>query len=349
MTTSLLNQLPAIYAHLLPPVFSAPIPQESYANCRSCHMCEPSPVPSTHIPFSVASKCCTFPPIIPNYLVGAYLADDPSRTLDDVSMPGRHVTPLGAFPNAESLIQYTRILPDGFGRDSSTICPFYQNGDCGVWGYRNAICSTYQCKHVKGIRGKRFWEAVRDFLQCIEGLLADYCAHDLGISPTYLTHASVDFFVTSQLAVAHGTMAPPTDDDWGDWSPKKADFYRACAQRVRTLSAEALAGFGPHRYAITHANLMDAYTDMTTPTLPLYLKKNPRVTHIPFDDTASFFQIDYLLKMPAVVWPLLDYFDGATPVDRALSRANADLGICVETDYIQHLFEQQLLVPLLNG
>src|SRR5690349_17121148 len=78
----ILDDLPALYAHLLPAFFQEPVPEETKATCSRCSMCEGNcqdavaPVDGKSRFFNPNTKCCTYFPKLPNYLVGALLSDD---------------------------------------------------------------------------------------------------------------------------------------------------------------------------------------------------------------------------------------------------------------------------------
>src|SRR4051812_26313941 len=68
--------LPPVYQPFFDKFFDRPKVDEPRATCDNCAMCdkgEPSPVPMEY--FKPELKCCTYHPQLPNYLVGAILAD----------------------------------------------------------------------------------------------------------------------------------------------------------------------------------------------------------------------------------------------------------------------------------
>ncbi len=116
--TTLLHLLPEIYKKLLPPLFSKPIPVEQYSDCNNCAMCKEDTNSTSQKYFSKKTKCCTFKPIIPNYLIGGILHDSTqhpgvSQWVDQ----NRQTFPLGIFPTNDDFIKYDDILPDQFGRE----------------------------------------------------------------------------------------------------------------------------------------------------------------------------------------------------------------------------------------
>src|SRR3954454_5365908 len=68
--------LPVLYRPLLPAFFDTEAPAEEKATCGSCAMCPPPGAEGDGAYFRPDVKCCTYHPRLPNYLVGALLADD---------------------------------------------------------------------------------------------------------------------------------------------------------------------------------------------------------------------------------------------------------------------------------
>ena len=105
--------------------------------------------------FSPKTKCCTFKPIVPNYLVGGILTESKTKTkIHSYVELGNKITPLGYFPSTQELQDYAAIIPDKFGIEESVQCELLDNGNCSIWQHRNNICSTYFCHYFKGIHGK---------------------------------------------------------------------------------------------------------------------------------------------------------------------------------------------------
>src|SRR5262245_12128098 len=80
--TRLLDTVPEFYQRFLPDLFQQQVTHEAKATCDTCAMCESScntpvrPVDGTNHFFRPDTKCCTYHPRLPNYLVGAILSDD---------------------------------------------------------------------------------------------------------------------------------------------------------------------------------------------------------------------------------------------------------------------------------
>src|SRR5689334_16917323 len=77
MSASIRDTLSTSHRRVLPAIFDRPSVPESRATCDDCAMCHKggaSAGPVVH--FEPDVKCCTYQPALPNFLVGAILADD---------------------------------------------------------------------------------------------------------------------------------------------------------------------------------------------------------------------------------------------------------------------------------
>src|SRR2546423_8454859 len=79
------RQLPVLTTSRLPPLYAAwmeqwlagPIRHETNATCDDCAMLSGgAETNSAEMFFNPETKCCTYVPMLPNYLVGRILADD---------------------------------------------------------------------------------------------------------------------------------------------------------------------------------------------------------------------------------------------------------------------------------
>jgi len=76
---AILDSLPVLYADLFPDFFRKEVPAETKATCAWCAMCPSSAsgavesVDGVSRLFRPDTKCCTYYPKLPNYLVGAIL------------------------------------------------------------------------------------------------------------------------------------------------------------------------------------------------------------------------------------------------------------------------------------
>ncbi len=345
MITTLFQQLPDIYRALLPDIFSRDIPIELYADCQNCNMCKPNAIASNQLFFSEKTKCCTFHPIIPNYLVGCILAESEKTLIHDAAKNGTNITPLGYFPSTQDLRHYASIIPDQFGIDESAMCHFLDNGNCSIWKYRNSICSTYFCRYAKGHHGKRFWEDVRDFLQFVECMISEHCCYLLGIPVDYLKNATTNFFINVQESLQDNNKKQlPDDAMWGKWAVNKPQFFNECRSICKQLTLSAIQNLHPTQYHIKLTALEKSFNRMMRPKLPSKLKFNSKCKIIEWDDTHTFFQTNHLMKLPSILKDILPLFDGATSNDSIMQLASETFEVEMDSHYLAHLYEQEILV-----
>src|SRR5947208_9693702 len=120
------DALPPLYARWASQFLSGAIPAETEATCSDCAMLCGTPVkaqPAAAAPFfDPSTKCCTYLPVLPNFLVGRMLTDDsPEFTRGRVTLEARlaegiAVTPLGIGRGAEYELLYATSGKSFFGR-----------------------------------------------------------------------------------------------------------------------------------------------------------------------------------------------------------------------------------------
>ena len=153
-------------------------------------------------------RCCTYYPVMPNFLVGeALLAGGASskQMLRRIVLGGGlergAVLPSDAWSEAYDATHQTH-----FGRDAALRCPYWVEGPlgCSIWSARNNVCRTWFCRHEDGPRGQALWRAVRLVLSKIERRIAVFVAGETD-------------------------ERPETAKDW-------ARFYLWCAFRAREMT-----------------------------------------------------------------------------------------------------------------
>lgn len=257
------SPLPPLYAGWFDDLLGGAIPFETRSTCSDCAMCEGKgePASSTSKYFNPQLKCCTYLPFLPNFLVGMILAEKDPRmaqgraSLETRLSTGLAVTPRGLEWPLKTRAQYTQIESQAFGRAQSLRCPHYvdeQGGLCGIWKYRNSICSTWFCKYVRGSVGKEFWESAKLLLSSIEINLASWCAVQLELDEAALDFLLKPFLMSGQVPTLTQSDLDEQVDQvnqrrvWANWYGRERDFYRACAGLVESLNwSDVLAVCGP--------------------------------------------------------------------------------------------------------
>ena len=140
--------LPSPYEDWLVAITGAPLPREERATCHDCAMCAPDAPGGT---FHPVTRCCTYVPRIPNFMLGRILADtDPAAEEGRATVlrrlaSGHGLSPLGLEVVGADQAAYEKVIEEqSFGRSDELRCPHHlSDGRCGIWKHRNGICATW--------------------------------------------------------------------------------------------------------------------------------------------------------------------------------------------------------------
>jgi hypothetical protein len=221
-----------LQARWMDELFRGPLPPERLATCDDCvKLQKPGAAPDPDA-YNPDTKCCTYMPMLHNFLVGAMLDDESPEfasgkaTVQARIDAGLAVTPLGLYATEEYLARYDAGAR--FGRDVTLRCPHFlleEGGRCGVWRHRESTCSSWFCKYERGEPGRIFWtRGVAPLLRAAELALARHCALELGAG----------------------------ESDFGKWEGDPRALYREASGLVEGLSwakVEAIGGAEVKRLA----------------------------------------------------------------------------------------------------
>src|SRR4026207_14672 len=207
--------LPPLYVSWMDQALGQPIVAEPNIDCSNCAMCKTPDIPAVNdYSFHPNTKCCAYHPTLPNYLIGAILADlDPefaaAREQFIQGALAAKISPMGISPPdvIQILFQWK-----SFGKFERLLCPFYiqdHGGLCAIWKYRNARCSTWFCKHTRGRLAFAFWNALDKMLTFVEQDLAQRLIDDLKL-------------------VIPINPADWREALWGSWSNREPEFFISC-------------------------------------------------------------------------------------------------------------------------
>lgn len=285
---TLRDGLPPIYAKLLPAFFDVPIVEEPKATCSNCAMCAPSnPAPGVTY-FRPDVKCCSYQPSLPNYLVGAILAD-PDPALEEGRRRVRAhiasrvgVTSRWLAPSRKRTAIFRAARASSFGRSTLLRCPFFgSDGGCTIWRHRESVCSTFFCKYAAGADGQAFWRALEAYLRRVERALAHHAVET--IAPSLQEPARPH----DEMSLEELEERAPNDADyaafWGDWQGREEELYRRSHELVAGLSREAFAEI-VRADAEALAALEAAHAAMRSPALPERLVLDRSRPPIPVED-----------------------------------------------------------------
>jgi hypothetical protein len=309
--------------------------------------------------FRPDTKCCSFFPYLPNYTVGGILCDTSSeaqigRATVEARIDARiAVTPLGISPPPTYSLLYAHASA-AFGVSRTLRCPHFveEGGLCGIWRYRNSVCSTYFCQVVRGRVGRAFWQHLQALLGEIESTLKLWCVEqlDLGSAPLKRLLASADARQDGQLTAADiDNQSDPGlyRQTWGDrWFGRERELYTESWRLVSALSWSDVSTLaGPKLRSLARMS-REAYADLVSEALPDRLRRGSfSVTatereYVILQGTGS---TDQLLVLPRVV-DVLPLFDGqrSTAEVRTLVKHS---GIRISDWVVRQLVDFEILVP----
>jgi hypothetical protein len=355
------STLPPLYAAWATALLRGPIPPETDATCHDCAMCSPSGArPTTGVFFAPDVKCCSYMPTLPNFLVGRMLADDDPafahgrRTIEARLAARVAVTPLGLGPTPTHAALYARHGDRTFGQSRALICPHFvdeDGGRCAIWRYRNGVCATWFCKHVRGAVGQRFWQALEQLLTAVETQLARWCVLELGVDADALQelfrHATDRNAVNSRKA---GERHDAVDEGayrrlWGARAGQEGKFFGECARLADGLAWPDIVRVGGATVAVFERLTLEAYRRLTSHAIPerLQVGKLKTVAEGRSHTRIVAYSGHDPINLPKILVGLLPYFDGGPTTD-TLRRIRRETGYVLEPALVRKLVDYEILL-----
>jgi hypothetical protein len=351
----LFDGLPALYRSLLPVQLALDPPRETLATCGDCPM---TVAVEGGVSMSPATKCCTYQPVVPNYLVGALLADrNPASREGRLRVRARiahggGATPLALRPPPKLELLCGAMQKGSLGRAPSLVCGYYDagSGACTIWPFREAVCSTFFCKHVTGHRGHTFWLALRAFLRRVEAALS---RHALArVAPELLEADATTTRERDSALTAEDLegLSPPPEERalrWGAFLHREEELYVATFEAVRSLGRaglERLLGRDDRR-AI--AAVREAHEASVRPRLPARLILAPGLAPQPLHGgkvaVVGYSRFDPLELTDTLLGALAEV-SGDEDLTPQLARLEAR-GLTLADESISTLHAHRVLVP----
>ncbi len=357
--------LPALHERWIREALGAAPPEESRATCAECAMLEDGAAPGRPAAssFHPQTKCCTYQPALPSFLVGALLSDPgPELEHGRVAALARirarvGLSPLWLRATPTYATLYRAMKSSGrFGREVTLRCPFYRpaDGGCGIWPYRSSSCSTWYCRHGRGAVSHRLWTALRHLLRTAEVAVAVHCA--CRASPHLAALPGV------QALVERGSPAAPADPVDSDaarqahdrlcaeWHGREEELFRQCWEVAESLPWPEVARLGGDRLATCVREAAAALAALHDRTLPEALRLGPHsvrragaaavrvVAYSPYDP----------LTLPRRLLAALHHFDGR-PTAEALAAIAESGGVAIPPELLRALVDFRLLVEAGDG
>ena len=353
------SSFPTLYAAWMTELLGDVPPEESRATCSNCAMLpQEDDTPSDmKVFFDPRSKCCTYLPDLPNFLVGRILADEaPEMSHGRESMARRvdakvAVTPLGVGQPNTYLLWYNHSK-NAFGRSQTLRCPHYieEGGLCGIWRHRESTCATWFCKHDRGATGQRFWrDGLHRLLTSVEGGLSRWCVlqHDLGTTAVERLLDLSDDYKTIAEGELDGNVDPAGYRAlWGLWYGREREFFKACAASVNGLSWSDVAQIcGPKVQLLARLTQEYYYALSRTDPDPALRCGSFRLISLKPEAARLSTYNDYdPVEVPPRLLSVLQYFEGQ-PTAEAIATIAQREGVQLSPELVRKLTDFALLVP----
>ncbi len=283
--------LPPLFQRWIDEALDRELPTEQRASCLRCPMSQEfAPErPAEAAFFHPRSKCCTYLPVLRNFQVGAVLADtDPAmafgrRTVRERIARHTAITPLGLGWPATFERMYGEDMDRDFGQRVQMRCPHYIDRDgglCGVWRHRNAICSTWFCRHESGYRGREVWKAVEKLLDIAELGVTLWCLEQLDMPAALMATLAHD---DSPEATLDGDVEITEElrrGIWGPWFGREEELYVASAELVADAGWDLVVQVGGARVRRKLERLEEALEDLDNERLPPFVQGGTLVERV---------------------------------------------------------------------
>jgi hypothetical protein len=348
------DTLPEAHRRLLPVVFDNPEIPERRATCANCAMCAAPGAAAEAISFKPNLKCCTYHPTMPNFLIGAVLSD-PAMAEGQRRVRERIQSRIGITPQWLSPPRKHRVLLDAarstsFGRSKVLLCPYFVDeggGLCSIWKHREAVCSTFFCKHESGAAGHAFWTAQKQLLAHYEVVLSRYAAL------TVFPDAKEPEFPRIKLTLEDLEDRAPSEyaDYWGEWAGREEEFYRKTFEVISALTESELVKLleSEPRTAELVESLTKRHAALVNPKLELRLVKNPELRAQPFGDAGGMAITTYSaydpMSLTPEVWAVLTEFRADETVAETRARLEREQDLEIADDLLLILQNHAILVP----
>lgn len=356
MAESVRAKMAPIYHHLLSEMFDRPDIPETRATCSDCAMCDKGASPGVKMDyFKPDTKCCTYHPHLPNYLVGAVLADGEDMAEGKRRMRARiakrtQISPCWvAAPKKYQLIAMASKQSNVFGRARSMLCPYYdqeRGGACTIWRHRESVCTTFFCKYERGRHGLDYWTGIKAYFEHIEITLAHWAMKE--IDPKLVEPKMGRL----KLSVEDVDDLPPNPEEyaalWQDWIDREPEFYLACYEKVRTMDREKF------KELIDEApegkkNLLELgrrWEKMMAPELPKSLIRNPKMKVAPVDNAmvVTTYNPNDSFAVDKDLYDVLALLDEKKTLAENLKMLETEHGVELAPELLSHLVMHGVLV-----
>jgi Fe-S-cluster containining protein len=310
------QKIPLIYHGLIPELLDLEYPEEKIASCDNCTVCL-----SSQSPF-LNTKCCSYHPHLPNYLVGGILNDQDlqlqegkkrifSQINSRIGVTPYAIIPGRIYAEVDKELKSQEFWKRPKSLLESQLCPYFDKGNCSVWKYRENLCVTFFCSSVGGGHGKSFWNKLNQYLKMIETDLSQYTMFQLGWAPEKIKTKEVtttDF----QFENSNGEVIEENYLElWGEWAGREAEFYVKCYEIIRDLDLETFRNISGGKRLILEAAIREMNLNFNKNVLPDVMVLHPElVISQNLDGYVILSNGKSQLTLPSTVYQIIKAFDG---------------------------------------
>jgi hypothetical protein len=326
--------LPSLYRSWMDEALGEPILSEPRADCANCVMCVDSKKPAANdYSFNPNTKCCSYHPTLPNYLIGAAIADNDPNFSEAKAQFIRGVLVAKISPMGISPPDVTQLLFKWkpFGKLERLLCPFYMPQDgglCAIWKYRNARCSTWFCKHSRGRVGFAFWNALDEMLTFVEQNLAARFIDDLQMN---ISEKPADW----------------REAIWGSWTYREHEFFLACWDKVQSLSWEQVLEIGGSELRLFAEKTKVALNQLHKAKELVPLRISNFKSEEVGDELVRIWSYSPFnpIDLPRKIVDVLASFDGR-PLEIVLAELENEKGVRIDQKLLEQLTDYEILIPV---
>jgi len=362
-TKKIIDDFPEVYKNFLPDFLNNTIPEETLATCHDCAMCKKEGDPEVGMYFSPNLKCCTYHPNLPNYLIGGLLTDK-SPEMDEGRRRIREkikkkiaVTPYGIDAPKKYRLLSKNQRSTAFGNNKLHICPYYEksSGNCTIWKFREATCSTWFCKYVAGTTGKKFWLITKEYFKDIQSNLIEYVMYKMGWDSEIILNSRKKENEVEELSAEDLDDLSPSNNVyqsiWGEWSGREEEFYKETFRIIETITPEQFEQISGFSQYIHLDKLKKIHQQVVNPSLPEKLQRNPQLLFTRMESEfcqARIPSLNLSVEIPRLLYDILDLFDGLRTNEEVLQLVLEQKNTEIEENLLLGLYRNAILIDRQN-
>lgn len=206
------------------------LPRERFADCSICP-------PAIRGEYDPGCRCCGYTPHVPNVSLGLALENPDVAPRIHAAISGHLALPSGLWASPARFRRSMAIdATERFGTDPTMACTFLTGeGGCGIYGYRNAVCSTFFCVNDHGEEGENLWDSMQGLLGNAETAAAQWAMGEAGlpwdVQAERMAELAEDLDRLS--TIDERWTAAALQHIWGYHWGREAEFYADCVAAVR--------------------------------------------------------------------------------------------------------------------